>query len=68
MSDPSPTDVDLVRRRLLLAGGRYVAPAVLVSLSLEGTAYAQSSCQPNHCPPVVNNCGPLRVCRPGRPG
>ncbi len=68
---PDPTTsaaVDLVRRRLLLAGGRYVAPVVALSLTLERTAYAQASCQPNSCPPVVNDCGPLRNCRPGRPG
>lgn len=68
MPEPSDHDdeVDRVRRRLLLAGGKYVAPAVLLSLTLEQTAYAQSSCRPNNCPPVVNNCPPLRVCRPGR--
>lgn len=49
--------VDLVRRRLLSLGGRYVAPAVLISLVVERTAWAQ-----NHpsCPPVVNRCGPMR--------
>lgn len=79
MPDPTPPDeadpepelaeaVDLVRRRLLIAGGRYVAPAVLVSLSIEGRAWAQGSCRPHSCPPVINNCGPLRVCRPGGNG
>jgi hypothetical protein len=61
-------EVDLVRRRLLLAGGKYVAPAILVTLVLDQKAYAQASCQPNDCPPAVNNCGPLRQCRPGRGG
>lgn len=68
LPDADHEAVDQTRRRLLLAGGRYLAPAVLVSLTLEQTAYAQGSCQPNHCPPVVNNCGPLRMCRPGRDG
>lgn len=65
---PDPQAVDLVRRRLLLAGGRYVAPAVIVSLLVEDPAWAQGGCQPNSCPPVINNCGPLRGCRPGRGG
>lgn len=59
--------VDLVRRRLLAAGGRYVAPAIVASLLMESRAAAQTgSCGPTSCPPVVNNCGPLRRCRPGR--
>lgn len=62
--------VDLVRRRLLFAGGRYVAPAVLVSLVVERGAWAQGSCQPASCPPVVNRCGPTRgtPCAPNRGG
>lgn len=67
MDERPADDVDQVRRRLLLAGGRYVAPAILLSLTLEQTAYAQASCGPHHCPPVINNCGPLRNCMPGRP-
>lgn len=60
--------VDLVRRRLMIAGGKYVAPAIIVTLLLDQRAHAQASCQPNQCPPVTNNCGPLRSCRPGRGG
>lgn len=63
---PDPHAVDLVRRRLLLAGG-YAAPAVIVSLLVQDPAWAQGGCQPNSCPPVVNRCGPLRNCQPGRP-
>ncbi len=63
---PLQDEVDLVRRRLLAAGGKYVAPAVLASLILAPDALAQGSCQPNSCPPAVNNCGPLRRCQPGR--
>ncbi|RMG08716.1 MAG: hypothetical protein D6731_21270 [Planctomycetota bacterium] len=54
--------VDLVRRRLLLAGGRYAAPAVLASLGLSGAAFAQGA----SCPPTRNRCPPLRICAPSR--
>ncbi len=43
---PDPEAVDLVRRRLLVAGGKYAAPAVLASLLMQRTAYAQQSCMP----------------------
>ena len=53
-------DVDLVRRRLLAAGGRYVAPALLASLFLGEQALAQAG-----CPPYFNSCQPFRQCQPG---
>jgi len=46
MADPSanPSDpVDLVRRRLLVQGGRYAVPAVLATFLMGQTAYAQGS-------------------------
>lgn len=55
--------VDQVRRRLLLAGGRYVAPAILLTLVLDQKAYGQASCAPS-----VNSCGPWRTCSPSRGG
>lgn len=57
-----PEAVDLVRRRLLLAGAKYVAPAVTISLTLEGTAYAQASCGPGSCKPAT--CKPAGFCKP----
>lgn len=62
MSDSSKSDpVDLVRRRFLLAGGAYVAPAVLASFFLGEPARGQAG-----CPPYVNRCNPFRACAPGR--
>lgn len=61
MSAPTD-DVDLVRRRLLAAGGRYVAPAILLTLALDQKAYAQASCQPSYCPP--EQCAPKDKCGP----
>jgi hypothetical protein len=55
--------VDQVRRRLLVASGRYVAPAILLTLVLDVKAYGQASCAPS-----VNSCGPYRTCSPGRGG
>lgn len=60
---PSDDDVDRARRRFLLAGGAYVAPAVLASFFLGKDALAQSG-----CPPYVNRCSPFRACAPGRCG
>ena len=72
MSDatpPKPTDLPspanpsspagMVRRRFLLAGGAYVAPAVLAAVALGDEAYGA-------CPPYVTNCSPFRSCAPGR--
>lgn len=53
--------VDQVRRRFLLAGAIYTAPAVLASFALGEEAYGA-------CPPYVNNCDPFRSCAPGRCG
>lgn len=62
---PDPEAVDLVRRRLLLLGGRYIAPAVVASVWFQDDAYGQgmgmgASCMPaqvcmpfNMCPPVI---------------
>ncbi len=59
--------VDLVRRRLLAAGGRYVAPAIVASLLMESRAAAQTaSCGPTQCQPAQIPCGPVARCRPGR--
>lgn len=67
MTDESSRDeVDLVRRRLLAVSGRYVAPAILLSLALDQKAYAQASCQPSRCPPEF--CTPKDNCGPGRTG
>ena len=60
-SDKKKAGPDLVRRRFLLAGGAYVAPAVLAAFCLGEEAYGA-------CPPYVNNCDPLRACAPGRCG
>ncbi|MGE0708751.1 MAG: hypothetical protein AB7N76_21335 [Planctomycetota bacterium] len=57
---PAPEEVDLLRRRLLLAGG-YAAPAVLASFFLGQQAFGQGL-----CPPYVNQCDPFRACVPGR--
>lgn len=57
--------VDLVRRRLIAAGLKYVAPAIVVTLSLEGTVYAQASCKPATCKPA-GFCKPSRPCKPDR--
>ena len=57
---PLQDEVDLVRRRLLAAGGKYVAPAVLASLILAPDPLAQRPCSPTRCAPVVHRCGPLR--------
>lgn len=58
MSDRASNDeVALTRRRLLAAGGRYVAPAILIAMTLDQTAYAQASCGPSVCPPQL--CGPV---------
>lgn len=65
MSTPDD-DVDLVRRRLLAAGGRYVAPAILLTLALDQKAYAQASCGPTTCPP--ESCAPKDNCSPARTG
>lgn len=56
--------VDLVRRRLLVAGGRYVAPAVLVTLLLSDHAYAAASCSPGLCAPGDPICPPTQNCTP----
>lgn len=69
MSDPTPPNEPpaapspegMVRRRFLLAGGAYVAPAVLAAFALGEEAYGA-------CPPYVNNCSPFRSCAPGRCG
>lgn len=82
MSQPQPpqdapdspsesTPVDPVRRRLLLAGGLYVAPAVLASFALGQEAYGAckpyfapcsplQSCRPANCDPVVAPCAPIQ--------
>jgi hypothetical protein len=40
---PDPEAVDLVRRRLLLIGGRYIAPAVVASVWFQEDAYGQGN-------------------------
>lgn len=64
--DASSDDVDLVRRRLLAAGGRYVAPAVLCTLLLGDRAWAQTSCPPAACAPGDPICPPTTNCTPYR--
>lgn len=66
--EPDAGAVDMVRRRLLAAGGRYVAPAVLCSLLLGERAYAQASCAPQQCPPARPICSPTTNCTPYRAG
>lgn len=64
---PPPRDdatVDLVRRRLLVAGGRYVAPTVLVTLFLSERAYGANSCNPGRCGPANPFCPPTQNCTP----
>lgn len=62
---PDRAPVDLVRRRLLQAGG-YAVPAVLAVLVLEGPALAQASCTPNQCQPANPLCDPTTNCTPFR--
>lgn len=59
--------VDMVRRRLLASGGRYVAPAILMTLFLPEDALAQGSCMPMTCMPSTKTCGPQKPCGPAKP-
>lgn len=68
MTEPSPSqpsdEVDQVRRRLLILGGRYVAPAVLATLMFGQTAYAASCSPPANCTPTQIPCAPTQPCNP----
>ena len=72
MSAPRPNEdgaqpeVDLVRRRLLLAGGRYVAPAILANLLLAQHASAASCAPPPTCTPTGIPCSPTACSPPGQ--
>lgn len=71
-AEPDPEAVDLVRRRLLLVGGRYIAPAVVASVWFQGDAFGQGmsgmggtgGTNGTSCNPLTNVCPPNNGCPP----